>query len=80
MAVLDMTHSHYIGPWKSVEQKAFTFDPGVLVRSLHSIILAKTKVWPFFPGLITDVRRRGRERMPAFEEPFQVLGPTNESA
>ena len=98
IAVRATTESHYIGTSKTIEQKAtFTFDPGVLVRSLHSIILAKTKVRPFVPGLITmatsaiaatgsitpyppDVRRPGRERMPSFEEPFQVVGPTNESA
>jgi hypothetical protein len=37
-----MPDSHHIGAWKSVEQEAtFTFDPGVLGRSLHSTILAK---------------------------------------
>jgi len=32
-----MTRSHHASTWKSVEQEAtFTFDPGILVRLLHS--------------------------------------------
>jgi hypothetical protein len=44
IAVGDMTNSYHTGTWKSVEQEAtFTFDPGILVGLLHSIILAELR-------------------------------------